>query len=294
MAEPSVLHSCADRECLTCAKMFLPQYRAQRYCSRHCYARRNWTPEEMSCPQCGTVFLQKWPQHRYCSQTCFSRHFVLPTEENICVVCSTPFRQRRYTQVCCSAKCQMRLKRTGPLPEGRCMQCETPFLKVYRSTIFCSDACREMPRSDWAPVRMARELARQRREREREKIRKKGLPLFRRRAISLNGNYGVRLTAADIESIMLAQEWHCVLCNLHLQGNAWEVDHIISVKSGGLTSLDNLQILCSKCNKGKWTMSAQDYVAHCIAVADFARMQTRRRQRGHSESQLAFLHAAVV
>jgi 5-methylcytosine-specific restriction endonuclease McrA len=174
------------------------------------------------------------------------------------------------------------------------MQCEAVFLKTYRSTIFCSDACREMPRSEWAPVRLARELARRKREREIDRIRRKGLPLFQQRVNSLNSNYGVRLIAADLEGIMLVQEWHCVLCNLHLQGNAWEIDHIIPVKSGGPTSTDNLQILCSKCNKGKWTMPVQDYIAHCTAVADFARMQARRRQHRHSETQLVFLHAAVV
>lgn len=277
--------SCA---CLTCGALFEPQYKAQRYCSRRCYGRRNWTPEERACLACGTVFLQRWRTHRYCSQSCFSRHFVLQEEEIACANCGKLFQRRNYKQSCCSQKCHMRLRRSGPLNEAQCFQCGRTFIKVYRSTLYCSERCRTLPRTFWSLERLARESARHKREREQEKIRRRGKPHFKGRAISLNSNYKSTITSADLEGLMNGQAWHCILCNLHLEGNAWEIDHVIPVKSGGKTVIENLQILCSKCNKGKWTMSVEDYIAHCIAVADFTRLQRRQRQYRTSEMQLTF------
>ena len=51
----------------------------------------------------------------------------------------------------------------------------------------------------------------------------------------------------------------CVLCSLVGRGETHEekikgfaIDHIISLASGGSSELENLQILCSKCNRKKW------------------------------------------
>lgn len=48
--------------------------------------------------------------------------------------------------------------------------------------------------------------------------------------------------------------YRCVKCGLSPQDNdsvRLEVDHIVPVARGGLTTLENLQTLCFKCNQGK-------------------------------------------
>lgn len=51
----------------------------------------------------------------------------------------------------------------------------------------------------------------------------------------------------------------CVLCGLEGRGQSHEekikgfaIDHIISLAAGGSSELENLQILCRKCNREKW------------------------------------------
>ena len=51
----------------------------------------------------------------------------------------------------------------------------------------------------------------------------------------------------------------CVLCGLVGRGETHEekikgfaIDHIISLAAGGSSELENLQILCRKCNRKKW------------------------------------------
>ena len=47
------------------------------------------------------------------------------------------------------------------------------------------------------------------------------------------------------------QGGHCAGCETHFEQQHLEVDHIISRKKGGTDHLDNLQLLCSSCNRRK-------------------------------------------
>ncbi|MCY3903539.1 MAG: DNA methyltransferase [Caldilineaceae bacterium] len=47
------------------------------------------------------------------------------------------------------------------------------------------------------------------------------------------------------------QTGNCAGCGHHFQAQNLEVDHIISRKKGGSDHLENLQLLCSHCNKTK-------------------------------------------
>ncbi len=47
------------------------------------------------------------------------------------------------------------------------------------------------------------------------------------------------------------QEGDCTGCNEHFKAQNLEVDHIIARGKGGTDHMDNLQLLCSRCNRIK-------------------------------------------
>ena len=47
------------------------------------------------------------------------------------------------------------------------------------------------------------------------------------------------------------QEGNCAGCRTHFEARHLEVDHIISRRKGGTDHIDNLQLLCSSCNRIK-------------------------------------------
>ena len=48
------------------------------------------------------------------------------------------------------------------------------------------------------------------------------------------------------------ENYHCAECGMTDKSRIWfQVDHIIPMNAGGKTTLDNLQILCRKCNGRK-------------------------------------------
>ena len=52
------------------------------------------------------------------------------------------------------------------------------------------------------------------------------------------------------KQIACGQNWHCKICKNTLPGN-YEVDHIVSLKSGGSNDANNLQALCRNCHGEK-------------------------------------------
>ena len=52
------------------------------------------------------------------------------------------------------------------------------------------------------------------------------------------------------KQIACKQNWQCKRCNIKLPGN-FEIDHIVSLKSGGTNDSNNLQALCRNCHGEK-------------------------------------------
>lgn len=49
--------------------------------------------------------------------------------------------------------------------------------------------------------------------------------------------------------------YHCVYCDEDLENNEIHMDHLIAESRGGLTTMENLQVTCRKCNLAKGTMT---------------------------------------
>ena len=62
------------------------------------------------------------------------------------------------------------------------------------------------------------------------------------------------------------QGGHCNGCQTHFQAQHLEVDHIIATSVGGTDHLDNLQLLCSNCNRIKGNRG-QEYLINKLAEA---------------------------
>ena len=77
------------------------------------------------------------------------------------------------------------------------------------------------------------------------------------------------VTGTSLRHMMDEQLGLCVLCGIDIRA-AWEVDHIVPCADGGITTPGNVQLLCRRCNKGKWTFSQEEYVAHCARVTTHA------------------------
>ena len=58
-------------------------------------------------------------------------------------------------------------------------------------------------------------------------------------------------SAANRTDLYGKQKGHCAGCGEHFEDRHLEVDHIISQRKGGTDHIDNLQLLCSNCNRVK-------------------------------------------
>ena len=187
----------------------------------------------------------------------------------MCVVCKHSFVLRRRTQMCCSRACRNRYDHPVITEVKNCDCCGMVYLPKRRWQKYCCTACREVKRSGWTPERKAyqQSLRELRNEQQRQRLAKmsraqKLLPGF-------NSRYKACLTLGELEDMLVQQNTLCACCGDLL--DKWEIDHIVARGNGGMSTADNLQLLCRPCNVGKWTMTVDDYIAHCTKVADFQR-----------------------
>ena len=61
------------------------------------------------------------------------------------------------------------------------------------------------------------------------------------------------------EQVFELDNHQCVYCKIRLPDGEGEIDHKISIKMGGSNCLDNLQAICSDCNRLKGTLSDEDF-----------------------------------
>ncbi len=60
----------------------------------------------------------------------------------------------------------------------------------------------------------------------------------------------------------------CSLCGYEFQNLDFEMDHDLPLSRGGSNDIENLQLLCHRCNKGKDALTTNEYIEHCRRVTD--------------------------
>ena len=185
----------------------------------------------------------------------------------ICVICHVVFQRRKHKQKCCSRECNYLSRNAPPDKPIACKHCLVVFMPTRKWQAYCSTKCRN--KAEWQRVgKVIKERSRDRiNELQRQRIAK--MSRARRILPGFNSRYKACLTLVELEDMLVQQDEKCALCGDLL--DKWEIDHIVARGNGGFSTADNLQIVCRPCNVGKWTMTVDDYIAHCMKVADFQR-----------------------
>jgi hypothetical protein len=94
------------------------------------------------------------------------------------------------------------------------------------------------------------------------------------------GIFDQELTLQDLAAVRAFYDFTCLKCS---KKPAKSIDHVIPLNEGGQNTLDNLQLLCEGCNKGKGANS-DDYRKGSIVPADFVapdedRFETKGKTR---------------
>lgn len=71
----------------------------------------------------------------------------------------------------------------------------------------------------------------------------------------------------ELVCLVESQCYRCALTGWDLKPETASLDHILPVSRGGDHSIENLQILDYRVNKAKGTMTADEFVEMCRAVA---------------------------
>jgi ATP adenylyltransferase len=84
----------------------------------------------------------------------------------------------------------------------------------------------------------------------------------------------------------------CALCGISIKDRPMDVDHIIPRSKGGKTTYENLQVLCSKCNRAKGNKDDTDYRKNIEKTFDsnceFCKVQKTKRVIDSCSNDLAF------
>lgn len=72
--------------------------------------------------------------------------------------------------------------------------------------------------------------------------------------------------AAVKETLYGKQQGYCTGCKVHLEPRMFEIDHVVPQSKGGASTLDNLQLLCSPCNKSKGNKTMAEWEAEKSAA----------------------------
>jgi 5-methylcytosine-specific restriction endonuclease McrA len=84
-------------------------------------------------------------------------------------------------------------------------------------------------------------------------------------------NSSEKVTAKRLRRLIEEQGYRCALTGWKLEPDVAYVDHSTPLSRGGTHAIENLQVLHASVNTAKGTMTTQEFVEMCLAVADWHR-----------------------
>lgn len=80
-----------------------------------------------------------------------------------------------------------------------------------------------------------------------------------------------KVTASKLKKLIESQGYCCALTGWDLEPDTAHVDHVEPLARGGAHSIENLQVLHAAVNTAKGTMTNDEFIDMCCAVADNVR-----------------------
>jgi 5-methylcytosine-specific restriction endonuclease McrA len=101
---------------------------------------------------------------------------------------------------------------------------------------------------------------------------KKNNPNYQRTKGTIEARRMHRLSRAEIDKIKMIKTSKgtikCIYCTKILTQNSCELDHKIPLAVGGNDDLENLQLLCQRCNREKHSKTHEEYISWLILVSE--------------------------
>lgn len=79
------------------------------------------------------------------------------------------------------------------------------------------------------------------------------------------------ITARQLRELIASQDYRCNLTGWELNPKSAQVDHVEPLAKGGAHVLSNLQVVHTSVNTAKGTMTNDEFIEMCCAVADNVR-----------------------
>jgi 5-methylcytosine-specific restriction endonuclease McrA len=136
----------------------------------------------------------------------------------ICEFCNTEYQPKTSWQKTCSYECGYRMqnaKKPKKINEKKCMRCNASLTHKKSHAIYCSKTCKAMDHN------------------------------FKHRANTRV--HGVARRMAIIER----DNFTCYMCNVKLEVDKIELDHLIPTSKNGSSSDENLSVSCMPCNRSR-------------------------------------------
>lgn len=122
---------------------------------------------------------------------------------------------------------------------------------------------------------------------ERQKqylIKLRTLQFFRWRTRLFNMHYGTSYTPLLFQKIWYNQNCKCALTGKPLDDSS-QIDHIIPLKKGGSSEINNLRWVCKEVNLAKRNLTDNEFYSLCNSVIEFLGRQLLHVENQRSVSQ---------
>jgi hypothetical protein len=70
-----------------------------------------------------------------------------------------------------------------------------------------------------------------------------------------------RVTAEDLARVYIASGRQCAYCHIGVDWRGVSFDHVVPFTKGGQNFLDNLEVACLTCQRGKFTKTPEEWAA---------------------------------
>lgn len=145
-------------------------------------------------------------------------------------------------------------------------------LNVTKNIKICRDCCLSLPIERFSRNGRKNGYRRPECRKCQHKKSQKNNPNYQRTKGAIEARRMHRLSAGEIDKIKMIKTSKgtitCIYCTKKLTQNNSELDHKTPLAVGGTDDLENLQLLCQRCNREKHSKTHEEYTSWLIDVSE--------------------------